>query len=431
MRIRHVGLVTFLSLGLAFFNLQISPANAQLTCITNTGQDIWKIFQPIPASIANNPQATVLFAPQPNPQFMSSLDSQGFKFFVTSMTSGPDAGYSSPRDLPEGTTYSLQLKAGFPNVKNSSGIFTYINLNYNTIWPSVSIQSKLTVMKVDGICPEVIFTSPSIKNSNYQIRDSNSKILENQQKGLNAVQLATWEKVSRWDLIITGKELEVSIPVDQDKSVSGSETGRSGAIPYPAMPGTVAFLDFSRCENVSLQHINVNYDSFSPQIPRNGIKIQGPYTAYLIVNDKGKCPVTVYNFKYGASGGSGPVIISPTAPGISGNGAQLDTLQAGEIIKVGTLNLSFVTPEADAKEAAELKAKQDSEVKAAADKAAAELKAKQDAEARAATELKRKQDAEARAAIVRARTITCIKGKLTKKVTAVQPKCPAGYKVKK
>jgi hypothetical protein len=30
-----------------------------------------------------------------------------------------------------------------------------------------------------------------------------------------------------------------------------------------------------------------------------------------------------------------------------------------------------------------------------------------------------------------ARTITCTKGKLTKKVTDVTPKCPAGYKVKK
>jgi hypothetical protein len=27
-------------------------------------------------------------------------------------------------------------------------------------------------------------------------------------------------------------------------------------------------------------------------------------------------------------------------------------------------------------------------------------------------------------------TITCVKGKLTKKVTAVGPKCPAGYKKK-
>jgi hypothetical protein len=28
-------------------------------------------------------------------------------------------------------------------------------------------------------------------------------------------------------------------------------------------------------------------------------------------------------------------------------------------------------------------------------------------------------------------TITCVKGKLTKKVTAVKPKCPTGYKVRK
>jgi hypothetical protein len=33
--------------------------------------------------------------------------------------------------------------------------------------------------------------------------------------------------------------------------------------------------------------------------------------------------------------------------------------------------------------------------------------------------------------VVKKSTITCVKGKLTKKVTAVKPKCPAGYKVKK
>jgi len=27
-------------------------------------------------------------------------------------------------------------------------------------------------------------------------------------------------------------------------------------------------------------------------------------------------------------------------------------------------------------------------------------------------------------------TITCVKGKLTKKVTAINPKCPSGYKKK-
>jgi len=47
---------------------------------------------------------------------------------------------------------------------------------------------------------------------------------------------------------------------------------------------------------------------------------------------------------------------------------------------------------------AELKAKQEADAKAAANKAAAELKAKQDAEAKAAAELKAKQDAEAKAA---------------------------------
>jgi YVTN family beta-propeller protein len=121
--------------------------------------------------------------------------------------------------------------------------------------------------------------------------------------------------------------------------------------------------------------------------------------------------------------------------------------------------------DAEAKAAAELKAKQDAEAKAAAElkakqeaeaKAAAELKAKQEAEAKAiaelkaAAELKAKQEAEAlkiladakaqAAAILAAAqakakataktTITCIKGKLTKKVSAVKPVCPSGYRKK-
>jgi hypothetical protein len=64
------------------------------------------------------------------------------------------------------------------------------------------------------------------------------------------------------------------------------------------------------------------------------------------------------------------------------------------------------------------------------EKAAAELKAKQEAEAKAAADLKSKQDADAQAAAPKKSTITCIKGKLTKKVTAVKPKCPTGYKKK-
>lgn len=55
-----------------------------------------------------------------------------------------------------------------------------------------------------------------------------------------------------------------------------------------------------------------------------------------------------------------------------------------------------------------------------------ELAAKE-AAAKAATDLKAQQEAVAKAAVAKKTTITCIKGKITKKVTAVSPKCPSGY----
>jgi membrane protein involved in colicin uptake len=63
----------------------------------------------------------------------------------------------------------------------------------------------------------------------------------------------------------------------------------------------------------------------------------------------------------------------------------------------------------------------------------AEAKATAEAAAKAAAELKAKQEAEAKAkvpAALKKTTMTCVKGKLSKKVTAVNPKCPSGYKVK-
>jgi hypothetical protein len=80
------------------------------------------------------------------------------------------------------------------------------------------------------------------------------------------------------------------------------------------------------------------------------------------------------------------------------------------------------------KAAAEIIAKQEAEAKAAA-----ELKAKQEAEAAAKTaaDLRAKQEAEAKVAATKKSTLICTKGKQTKKVTAVKPKCPAGFKVKK
>jgi M6 family metalloprotease-like protein len=98
----------------------------------------------------------------------------------------------------------------------------------------------------------------------------------------------------------------------------------------------------------------------------------------------------------------------------------------------------YVSPQTKADAEAEAKAKAEAEAKA---KAEAEAKAKAESEAKAAAELKAKQEAEAKAkaeaeakakleASKKKTTITCVKGKLTKKVTAVNPKCPASYKKK-
>lgn len=57
--------------------------------------------------------------------------------------------------------------------------------------------------------------------------------------------------------------------------------------------------------------------------------------------------------------------------------------------------------------------------------ARAEARAKEEAQTRAELESKAKLDASKKKT-----TITCVKGKLTKKITAMNPKCPKGYKKK-
>jgi hypothetical protein len=138
----------------------------------------------------------------------------------------------------------------------------------------------------------------------------------------------------------------------------------------------------------------------------------------------------------------------PCFPGGVGNQllSNVYCANASQNIEILKRELPLITAAAEKaaadKAAAELKAKQEAEAKAAAElkakqeaeaKAAAELKAKQEAEAKAAAELKAKQEAEAKAkagAAKKKSTITCIKGKTVKKLTAVNPKCPSGYKKK-
>ena len=147
------------------------------------------------------------------------------------------------------------------------------------------------------------------------------------------------------------------------------------------------------------------------------------------------------NVRYylGAVGGQQAGITNCNAPlgrfapnggmsGVNPTYKHLALIKEAEDFVANEKKLEVAKQEADAKAAAELKAKQEADERARTE---AELKAKQEAEAKAAAELKAKQEADAKAAALKKTTITCVKGKLTKKVSAVKPKCPSGYKVKK
>jgi subtilisin family serine protease len=90
--------------------------------------------------------------------------------------------------------------------------------------------------------------------------------------------------------------------------------------------------------------------------------------------------------------------------------------------------------EADAKLAKDAQAKAEADAKLAKDaqaKAEADAKLAKDAQAKAEADAKLAKDAQAKAeADAKQITITCVKGKLIKKVTGVKPICPPGYKKK-
>jgi hypothetical protein len=119
---------------------------------------------------------------------------------------------------------------------------------------------------------------------------------------------------------------------------------------------------------------------------------------------------------------------TPT-PDYSQGKALLDEIVKGKSTRYQE-ELKRLEEEAAARAIAEANAKAETEAKA---KIEATQKAIAEAEAKVAAELKAKQEAEtkAKAAATKKTTITCLKGKLTKKLTAVKPKCPSGYKLKK
>jgi len=159
-------------------------------------------------------------------------------------------------------------------------------------------------------------------------------------------------------------------------------------------------------------------------VEENNVRYLLGTTGLGLVNNNCPPPETWYGF--------------PSMSWIDPNSKLRDLLKIAEKIVEEDKQREFAQAEA-VRLAAELKVKQEAEAKAAAELkvrleaeaiAATELKAKQEADAKAAAELKAKQEADAKAAALKKTTITCVKGKLTKKVTAVKPKCPTGYKKK-
>jgi membrane protein involved in colicin uptake len=124
-------------------------------------------------------------------------------------------------------------------------------------------------------------------------------------------------------------------------------------------------------------------------------------------------------------------------------GKKFDEEREKQAKKLADLELARkVFEEAKARAEAEARAKEEAQVVAKANAAIdAANQAAAAADAQAAAELKAKQEVEAKAkaeAEVKAKresvnkksTITCVKGKTVKKVTAVKPKCRKGYKKK-
>jgi hypothetical protein len=93
-------------------------------------------------------------------------------------------------------------------------------------------------------------------------------------------------------------------------------------------------------------------------------------------------------------------------------------------------NQSVSNSQAQNDAAAKAKAEADAKARAEAD---AKARAEADAKARAEADAKARAEADAKAkaaAATKKTTITCIKGKIAKKITGINPKCPTGYKKK-
>ena len=205
---------------------------------------------------------------------------------------------------------------------------------------------------------------------------------------------------------------------------------------------TITSFSFDYSKNDQLSVLRApNEDPYIVETTRSG---GSKYIAFYSLNNEERPPITLYEERGKAQFGGieigdyrsiGLQLKSPSFTLLITNiepsrlsislapNSLIDSVQFKELVTKATENRSKFELEAQAKAAAEFKAMQEAEAKA---KLTAELKAKEEAEAKLAAE----KLAANKAVAPKKSTITCIKGKTTKKVTAVNPKCPSGYKKK-
>jgi len=166
---------------------------------------------------------------------------------------------------------------------------------------------------------------------------------------------------------------------------------------------------------------------------------QGKYLAFYSIDNESRPPLKLFQEFVGNTGGEGVLLDSFSVIGTQLVAPEF-TLLISDFSST-TISFTLVSSSVTSSVAYKDLLLKANVSKVAAQKAAADLKAKQEEEAKASLELKIKQEAEskakqdseakaAQAAAKKKTSITCIKGKTTKKITAVKPKCPSGYKKK-
>jgi hypothetical protein len=198
----------------------------------------------------------------------------------------------------------------------------------------------------------------------------------------------------------------------------------------PTSSMTSFSFDYSKLDQLAVLRAP-NEDPYIVETTRSGGR---KYIAFYSLNNEGRPPITLHEERGNALVGGIDIgdfrsiglqlkspsftllitNIEPTKISITlAPTSQIDSAEFKDLISKANQIRSQLELEAQTKAAAELKALQEAEEKAAADQ-----KAKQEAATKPATVIKKKS------------TITCVKGKTTKKVTAISPKCPSGYKKK-